>query len=329
MIKLLFLFPGQGAQYRGMGQDLFLENNLVRQTYEEANDIVGYDLTNISFHDEEEQLLLTRYTQPALLTHSIACMRSFFEKSGGRYPATIAAGHSLGEYSALVAANYLTFPTALELVQKRGELMSTFGRGEMLALPITRETAENLSAKHCCGVAACNLPEQTVIGGLPDDLDHLVSELHDINPQARPIRLQTEGAFHTYYMVEAAIKFRPFLEAARFDSSSTKILSNYSGTYHDSDANSIRAKLFLQLFNPVLWSSNLSHAMLSGVTHIIEFGGGIGKGSHPNDKKPNLASIVKRTLRGSDNAPQYHAVISVQTLEATVAAVDASDKNIS
>ena len=106
-------------------------------------------------------------------------------------------------------------------------------------------------------------------------------------------------------------------------------MSNYSGTYHDSDASSIRAKLFLQLFNPVLWSSNLSHAMLSGVTHIIEFGGGIGKGSHPNDKKPNLASIVKRTLRGSDNAPQYHAVISVQTLEATVAAVDASDKNIS
>ena len=164
MTKTLFIFPGQGAQYPGMGHDLFKDHDAVRRTYEESNDILGYNIAETSFRDPEEKLMLTRYTQPALLTHSVSCLRLFAEQAGEHFRPDAAAGHSLGEYSALVAAGSLDFSTALELVQKRGELMGKFGQGEMEALPVTRETAQALASKHYCGVAACNLPEQTVVG---------------------------------------------------------------------------------------------------------------------------------------------------------------------
>ena len=97
--------------------------------------------------------------------------------------------------------------------------------------------------------------------------------------------------------------------------------SNFSGAFHERGPHSIRARLFLQLFHPVLWYQNLEQAARFGIDNIIEFGGGIGKGEHPNDKKPNLASIVKRAFRRADNPPEYHAVINGETLAATVTAI--------
>jgi [acyl-carrier-protein] S-malonyltransferase len=321
MTKTLFIFPGQGAQYQGMGYDLFEEHDVVRRTYEEANDILGYNIADTSFLDSKKKLNLTRYTQPALLTHSISCLRLFTEQVGDQFQPDSAAGHSLGEYSALVAADGLDFPTALKLVQKRGELMGKFGRGEMEALPVPRETAEALASKHYCGVAACNLPEQTVVGGLPEDLARLVDDLKELDPKKNSTRLKTEGAFHTYFMVDAAKRFRLVLEAAEVRVPTIKVLSNFAGTFHEPDPHSIRARLFLQLFHPVLWYDNLVEATRLGVNTIIEFGGGIGKGTHPNEKKPNLAGIVKRAFRGADKPPDYHAVINRETLDAAVTAI--------
>ena len=321
MTKTLFIFPGQGAQYRGMGHDLFKDHDAVRRTYEEANDILGYNIAETSFRDPEEKLMLTRYTQPALLTHSVSCLRLFAEQAGEHFRPDAAAGHSLGEYSALVAAGSLDFSTALELVQKRGELMGKFGQGEMEALPVARETAQALASKHYCGVAACNLPEQTVVGGLTDDLARLVDDLKELDPKKNSTRLKTEGAFHTYFMVDAAQRFRPVLEAAGVRAPSIQVLSNFTGAFHEPEPHSIRARLFLQLFHPVLWYENLEQAARLGIDNIIEFGGGIGKGTHPNDKKPNLAGIVKRAFRRVDNPPDYHAVINGETLAATVATI--------
>ncbi len=321
MTKTLFIFPGQGAQYRGMGHDLFKDHDAVRHTYEEANDILGYNIADTSFLDREKQLMLTRYTQPALLTHSVSCLRLFAKQVGEHCRPDAAAGHSLGEYSALVAAGSLDFSTALELVQKRGELMGKFGQGEMEALPVPRETAQALASKHYCGVAACNLPEQTVVGGLPDDLERLVDDLKELDPKKNSTRLKTEGAFHTYFMVEAAKRFRPALEIAQVRAPSIEVLSNFSGAFHEPEPHSIRARLFLQLFHPVLWYQNLEQAARFGIDNIIEFGGGIGKGEHPNDKKPNLASIVKHAFRRADNPPEYHAVINSKTLDATVTTI--------
>ena len=317
---ILLIFPGQGAQYRGMGSDLFAKYDAARRTYEEASDVLGYDIAELSFSDPDTKINLTRHTQPALLTHSVACLRVFKEQIGIRYSSHAAAGHSLGEYSALVAADSLDFSAALELVQRRGELMGILGQGEMEALPISREAAQRLAAKHYCGVAACNLPDQTVIGGLPEDLDRLVSEFKELDTRNHSTRLKTEGAFHTYLMVEAATNFRPMLETAEFREPQIPVLSNYTGTFYESDTNAIRAGLFLQLFYPVLWHDNLQEAVADGVDTIIEFGGGIGKGELPDEKKPNLAGIVKRAFRRTKNPLNYHAIVNYQTLQDSVRA---------
>ena len=121
-MNILYVFPGQGSQYEGMGKDISEAFEVAAEVYDTASDVLGYDIRDMSFNNPDDQLNLTRYTQPALLTHHIACLEVFKEKMGDAVQPTMAAGHSLGEYSALVAANALTFETALKLVQKRGEV---------------------------------------------------------------------------------------------------------------------------------------------------------------------------------------------------------------
>ena len=142
---VLFLFPGQGSQYRGMGSDLHAEYAVVRRIYDEASEVLGYDLAELAFKDPDDQLNLTRFTQPAILTHSIACLEVFRELTDDRLRPTLAAGHSLGEYSALVAAGALGFADAVRLVQQRGELMGTHGEGEMTAFPLELEAMRPLA----------------------------------------------------------------------------------------------------------------------------------------------------------------------------------------
>ncbi|MFT5259511.1 MAG: [acyl-carrier-protein] S-malonyltransferase, partial [Gammaproteobacteria bacterium] len=161
---ILFVFPGQGAQYPGIGSDLFKAHQSVRETYQEASDTLGYDVAQLSFSDPDQNINFTRYTQPVLVTHHIACLRLFNELTGNSVQAQMAAGHSLGEYSALVAAEALTFEQALQLVKKRGELMGELGQGEMEALTLELGDAQTLADEFYCGVAACNLTDQTVVG---------------------------------------------------------------------------------------------------------------------------------------------------------------------
>ena len=151
----LFLFPGQGSQYRGMGRDLYESYACVRAVYDEASEVLGYDMAELSFHDPNDQIHLTRYTQPALLTHSIACLKAYEDQADQDPTPQSSAGHSLGEYCALVTAGALDFRTALSLVSRRGELMGRHGEGEMEALPLEVEEAAQLAQKHLCGVAAC------------------------------------------------------------------------------------------------------------------------------------------------------------------------------
>ena len=315
--RLLFIFPGQGAQYAGIGSDIHREYACARQVYTTASEVLGYDIAELSFNGPEERLKLTRYTQPVLLTHHIACLTVFRELSGDHIQPHLTAGHSLGEYSALVAAGVLSFETALRLVQKRGELMGEFGAGEMSALPLELAEAQPLAEKHYCAVAGLNLKDQTVVGGMPEDLDRLEAELSTTQPRKRAVRLKTEGAFHTYYMVTAAREYRPVLEAAEFHSSPIEVLSNYTGAVHTADPATIRTRLFFQLFHPVRWLDNLHTALASGVTRIIEFGGGIGTGVSPAEKRPNLEGMIKKVQRGTEYTAEYHAAINHASLMTT------------
>ena len=316
--NLLYVFPGQGSQYSGMGSDLYQEYATVRAVYDQASEVLGFDVAELSFKDPKEQLNLTRFTQPALLTHSIACLQAFRDLTDDRLSPAMAAGHSLGEYSALVAAGILSFESALKLVQKRGELMGTYGEGEMSAFPLDLETMRPLAEHYHCAIAGCNLPEQTVIGGRAEDLEGVEQAVLEQFARKRPVRLKTEGAFHTYYMVEAAQKFRSVLEAAEFESSEVRVLSNFTGGEHQADPATIRAGLFFQLFNPVMWYSNLQTAFSSDMQTIFEFGGGIGPATEPDEKRPNLEGMIKRSLRGTGLEVLYQSAINSRTLKEAV-----------
>ena len=316
--SILYIFPGQGSQYPGIGGDLYETFATARDVYSRASQVLGFDIAKLSFRDPEDQINLTRYTQPVLLTHSIACLEVFRELSGDGLLPAITAGHSLGEYSALVAAGVLSFESALKLVQQRGELMGTHGEGEMSAFPLAVDDIRPIAERFHCAIAGCNLPEQTVIGGRSEDLELAERAAQEQFERARPTRLKTEGAFHTYYMVKAAQQFRGVLAAAQFKSSDIRVLSNFSGDFHSPDSVGIRAGLFFQLFHPVLWHSNLQAAFGAGVDTVIEFGGGIGPAAEPAGKRPNLQGMVKRVLRASGQDAQYQSVINTETLAAAV-----------
>jgi [acyl-carrier-protein] S-malonyltransferase len=320
--KILFIFPGQGSQYKGMGSDLFKEYETARKVYAQASEVLGYDIGELSFEDPQDQLNLTRFTQPALLTHSVACLEVFRDLTGDRVRPSMAAGHSLGEYSALVAAGVLSFENALGLVQKRGELMGEYGEGEMSAFPMDIDSVKPIAERFHCAVAGCNLPDQTVIGGRAEDLALVEAQVQEQFERKTPVRLKTEGAFHTYYMVEAARHYRSVLDQAEFHQSDIPVLSNFTGDYHEADPASVRSRLFFQLFHPVLWFANLKTAFADGAGVIFEFGGGIGFGTEPEGKRPNLAGIVKKTQRATGHSAQYTAVINRQTLLDAVASTE-------
>ena len=316
--KILLVFPGQGSQYVGMGSDLVEVFPAAREIYARANDVLEFDVLELSFSDPRSELNQTRFTQPALVTHQIACLEALRSEAGNSFQPAVAAGHSLGEYTALVSSGVLTFEHALELVTQRGRLMSEFGRGGMLATTLDLESAMVLADRHFCGIGGCNLPDQTVVAGEETDLDALAAEMSERFPSKRAVRLNTEGAFHTYLMVDAAQRFREVLEGTEFSSLSFDVLSNYTGKLHDADAAGIRSRLFFQLFSPVRWFGCMNTAMDMGVGKIVELGGGIGKGKTPSEKRPNLEGIVKKSLKWRDHQAQYLPAINAAGIRAAV-----------
>jgi len=313
----LYIFPGQGCQYVGIGSDIVKKYKSVSHLYELANDLLHFNVSELSFNGPEDQINLTKFTQPVLVTHQLACFYALCEELNTDLKPSITAGHSLGEYTALVIGGSLVPEQAIRLVSKRGALMSELGTGSMMATTLTLDDANRIAREVNCSIAGINLPEQIVLAGLDGDLENAINLIQREFPKKRAIPLKTEGAFHSYLMKDAAAKFLVELQNEDFKSLSIPVMSNYSGLPHENDRESIINNLYNQLFSPVRWVDCISYALNQGISRVIEFGGGIGKGIEPSEKKPNLQAMMKKLSQHFEVETLYFSAINNDSIEET------------
>ena len=318
MKNIMYIFPGQGSQYQGIGYDIYNNYSVAKNTYDQASSILGYDMAELSFNDPEHKISLTEFTQPVLLTHQIACYRVFNELTSQSIQPILAAGHSLGEYTALIISEMLSFEEGLNLVRKRGQLMSQYGDGSMLAMPLEQDEAMGIAEQYNCQVATINLAKQTVIGGTDQDIDLCQNACTELFPKKRTVKLDTEGAFHTDLMKKAADEFMNDLNQAQFTLSKFKVLSNFTTDIHKKDGSLTKELLFQQLYRPVNWLGCMKSSIAFDIDTIVEFGGGIGIGKSPAEKRPNLESITKKNFRGFGQEIKYCSAINTESIEESV-----------
>ncbi len=259
------LFPGQGAQFRGMGKDLF---PLYRELTETASDILGYSIEKLCTEDPDGKLRLTQYTQPAL--YVVNALRYRKEQDEGRGQPDFVAGHSLGEYNALLAAEAFDFKTGLRLVQRRGELMGAAKNGAMAAvIGIDEESLTALLKEHrltAIDLANFNTLSQIVIAGPKEAIEQAEKMLSAKN--IRCVVLNVSAAFHSRYMKDAQQTFADFLRQFRFDAPRIPVIANVSARpYRDGEVADTLAR---QIANPVRWAETVRYLMGAGCTQFVE-----------------------------------------------------------
>ena len=275
MTKTAFLFAGQGAQKLGMARDLYDQYPIVKETFDQASRVLGYDLRDLIDHDEEK-LNQTRYTQPAILTTSVAIYRLLVEN--GLQPDMV-AGLSLGEYSALVAAGSLDFEDAVALIAKRGQFMETAapaGTGKMVAVMNTdvaliEEACEKASDKGYVKPANYNTPAQIVIGGDVAAVDAAVDYLKEAGAK-RLIPLNVSGPFHTALLKPASEKLALELEKVDFRDFQVPLVGNTEAKVMEK--NQIKSLLARQVMEPVRFYESIDTMKELGLTKVIEIGPG-------------------------------------------------------
>ena len=277
-MKIAFLFPGQGSQFPGMGLDLARQYPIARQTFEQADEALGFALSTLCFEGPEEDLRRTENTQPALVATSIAALR-VLQQLGVPAP-TLVAGHSLGEYSALVAAGSLDFADALRLVRKRGQYMQEavpVGVGAMAAiLKMPAEALDRVLADAAQGeiVTAANLnsPDQIVIAGHKGAVERAM-ELAKAAGAKRCIALPVSAPFHSPLMRPAQQRLRAELDETAFLDLQVPLINNWQAALVTTGTDARRG-LFEQVPNPVRWVETVRMLAAQGIAQTIEIGAG-------------------------------------------------------
>lgn len=278
MGKIAFVFPGQGSQVVGMGRQLADRYPEVMAFFTKADETLKYDLRKLIFEGPQEELTLTVNTQPALLTTSIAILEHF-KKAG--IQADYLAGHSLGEYSALVASGAITFEEGVYAVRKRGEFMEGAvpnGEGTMAAVlgldrePLAAVTAEVTASGAPVSLANLNCPGQIVISGSRKGVELAGVKAKEAGAK-RVIPLEVSGPFHSSLMEPAASQLREVLDGLSMQDAEIPVIANVSATSMSSAAE-IKENLIKQLYSPVLWEDSVVKMVDLGVDTFIEIGPG-------------------------------------------------------
>jgi [acyl-carrier-protein] S-malonyltransferase len=278
-VKTGFIFPGQGSQSVGMLAELAEFFPVVKQTFNEAAEALGYDLWALCQNGPAEELALTHITQPAILTASIAVSR-VWQEQGGCAPAVL-AGHSLGEYSALTCAGVFDFADAVTLVKQRGEFMQSavpVGVGSMAAIigleDAAVEAACTASSQSDSSVAAVNYnaPGQVVIAGHAEAVERAIGACKAAGAK-RALPLAVSAPFHSSLMQPAAHNFAPVIAAVAMQAPKWPVLQNF-GLQTSTDPALIRDNLVAQIYNPVPWVATIEAFARQGITRVIELGPG-------------------------------------------------------
>ena len=270
---IAYVFPGQGAQFEGMGKEMYQEDSSAREVFDKADEILGFKLSEVMFEGSAEDLKKTEITQPALFVHALA---SYAKNNGGHKPDAV-AGHSLGEFSALVANGTLSFEDGLNLVYKRAMAMQKACDavpGTMAAiLGLDNEVVENIcnSIEEVVVPANYNCPGQLVISGSIEGINKAVEKSTEQGAR-RALVLPVGGAFHSPLMAPAQDELAEAINATSFSSPACPIYQNYTANA-ETDPAKIKENLIAQLTGAVKWTQTMHNMIANGIESTIEVGG--------------------------------------------------------
>ncbi|MFO7613587.1 MAG: ACP S-malonyltransferase [Bacteroidales bacterium] len=295
-----YVFPGQGAQFVGMGKDLFEGSSLAKELFNKANNILGFNITEVMFEGTDEELRQTRVTQPAIFLHSVILSRVL----GDEFKPDLVAGHSLGEFSALVANKVLTFEDGLKLVAKRASAMQIaceLAPSTMAAVLGMEDTdvekVLGLIKDEIVVPANYNSPGQLVISGSVRGIEMACEKLTEGGAK-KTVILNVSGAFHSPFMQPAAEELSNAIKATKFNKGICPVYQNVTGQ-GVTDPEIIKKNLIAQLTSPVRWTQTVKNMIASGVTQFIEVGpGSVLQGLIKKVKRDVVTSSAEFTRKG-------------------------------